>query len=53
MKIVSNADKFLTTYNELDSHMRKALGVDLYKNHSYLIKEMEKETGCLSSTGMT
>ncbi len=51
MKIVSNADKFLTTYNELDSHMRKALGVDLYKNHSYLIKEMEKRNRMFKQYG--
>lgn len=42
MKQKNLFESFISTYNELDSYMRKALNMDKHINHSYLVKKMSE-----------
>ena len=40
---VKNSDKFLSIYNELDSHLRKSLNMEENVSHSFLIQKMAEK----------
>jgi CBS domain-containing protein len=42
-KGISNSEKFITIYNELDTYMRKVLNIDESVTHSELIRIMSKK----------